>query len=88
MKFNIPIGYEQKSQTEKIIKDIEDSHFINKKLNYRTHIGLYINKFRMSIFSNVNEKFTKYILCWTIVKTQQFSKNGNNTEEILELYYN
>ena len=64
--------YGRKNQTPKIIKDIEDLHFTTKKLNYITHIGLYINKFRMSIFSNVNGKFTKYTLCWTIVKTTIF----------------
>ena len=62
--------------------DIEDLHFTTKKLNYITHIGLYINKFRMSVFSNVNGIFTKYTLYWTIVKTQQFSKDGNNMEQI------
>ena len=74
---------DKRSQTAKIIKDIEDLHFTTKKLNYITHIGLYINKFRMSVFSNVNGKFTKYTLCWTIVKTQRFSKDGNNMEQIL-----
>ena len=53
------IVYLSRQGNEKSL-DIEDLHFTTKKLNYITHIGLYINKFRMSVFSNVNGKFTKY----------------------------